>query len=115
ALVNMAQADAGFAAWNSKFKYDFWRPITAIRRGAEDGNPATIADPNWEPLGAPGGDNPDFTPPFPAYVSGHATFGAAVYKVLANFYHTDQMHFTLYSDEMPNITRSFDHFSQAAD
>jgi membrane-associated phospholipid phosphatase len=116
ALVNMAQADAGIASWHSKYVYDFWRPVTAIQRGGEDGNPLTTADANWEPMGAPGfnGDT-DFTPPFPAYVSGHATFGAAVYKVLADYYHTDRMHFTLASDQMPGVTRSFDRFSQAAD
>lgn len=115
ALVNLSQADAGIAAWNSKFKYDYWRPVTAIRRGDEDNNPLTQADPNWEPLGAPGINGaPDFTPPFPAYVSGHATFGAAVYKVLADFYGTDRMRFTLYSDQMPGITRSYARFSQAA-
>jgi hypothetical protein len=116
ALANMASADAGISAWHAKFDYDFWRPVTAIQRGGEDGNPLTVADPNWEPLGAPGynGDT-NFTPPFPAYVSGHATFGAAVYKVLADFYHTDRMHFTLTSDEMPGVTRSYDRFSQAAD
>jgi hypothetical protein len=115
ALVNMAQADAGFAAWDSKFAYDLWRPITAIRRGGEDANPATEADATWEPLGAPGNATiPNFTPPFPAYVSGHATFGAATFKVLANFYHTDQMSFTLTSDELPGVSRSFTTFSQAA-
>lgn len=115
ALVNMAQADSGISAWNSKFEYDFWRPVTAIRRGDEDGNAATTADTTWEPLGAPpapGGNS--FTPPFPAYVSGHATFGAAVYKVLADFYHTDHMRFTLTSDQMPGLSRSFTRFSQAA-
>jgi hypothetical protein len=116
ALVNMAQTDAGIAAWHSKFVYDLWRPVTAIQRGGEDGNALTVADPEWEPMGAPGlGGNTDFTPPFPAYVSGHATFGAAVYRVLADFYHTDRMHFTLASDQMPGVTRSFDRFSQAAD
>jgi hypothetical protein len=116
ALVNMAQADAGISAWHSKYVYDFWRPVTAIQRGNEDGNPLTIAEPNWEPLGAPGfNGDADFTPPFPAYVSGHATFGAAVYRVLADYYHTDRMHFTLDSDEMPGVTRSFNRFSQAAD
>jgi hypothetical protein len=114
ALANMAQADAGVAAWDSKFDYDLWRPVTAIRRGGEDGNALTEADPNWVPLGAPGGTNPSFTPPFPAYVSAHATFGAAIYQTLANFYGTDQMSFTLYSDEMPGVTRDFTSFSQAA-
>jgi hypothetical protein len=47
-------ADAGFASWNAKFKYDLWRPVTAIRRADEDGNAATREDATWEPLGAPG-------------------------------------------------------------
>jgi hypothetical protein len=111
----MAQADAGIASWHSKYVYDFWRPVTAIQRGDEDGNPRTAAEADWEPLGAPGFDgHTDFTPPFPAYVSGHATFGAAVYKVLADFYHTDRMQFTLASDEMPGVARRFHRFSQAA-
>jgi hypothetical protein len=115
ALVNVAQADAGIAAWDSKYKYDHWRPVTAIRRAAEDGNPATEADLDWEPLGAPGNAAiPNFTPPFPAYVSGHATFGAAVFKVLANFYGSDQMQYTLTSDELPGVSRDYTSFSQAA-
>ena len=116
ALVNIAQADAGISAWETKFTYDLWRPVTAIRRGAEDNNPATLADPTWEPLGAPGGGVvTNFTPPFPAYVSGHATFGAAVFRVLADFHGTDEMRFKLTSDELPGVTRTFNRFSQAAD
>src|SRR4029079_1626098 len=115
ALTNAAMADAGFASWNAKFKYDLWRPVTAIRRADEDGNAATEQDATWEPLGAPGGGVvPNFPPPFPAYVSGHATCGAAAFKVLADFYGTDSMHFTLHSDELPAVQRSFDSFSQAA-
>jgi len=57
---------------------------------------------------------PDFTPPFPAYISGHSTFGAALFRTLANFYGTDNVHFTLTSDEMPGVVRSYDSFSQAA-
>lgn len=115
ALVNMAQADAGIAAWDSKYEYDLWRPIEGIRRANEDGNPLTEADPTWEPLGAPGNATiPNFTPPFPAYVSGHATFGAATFKVLANFYRTDNVTFTLSSDELPGVTRSYTSLSQAS-
>ena len=75
AMASTAIADAGITAWDAKFRYDFWRPITGIRRADEDGNPLTIADPDWEPLGAPGGIAPDgtlipdFTPPFPTYMS----------------------------------------------
>jgi hypothetical protein len=86
ALVNTAMADAGIAIWESKYYYDFWRPITGIREadagtgptGKGDGNPATVADPNFTPLGSPASNlnGPNFTPPFPAYPSGHAGFGA---------------------------------------
>ena len=71
ALASTAVADAGIVAWDSKFKYDFWRPITGIRQADADGNPDTSPDPEWIPLGAPGGvlDDgtiiEDFTPPFP--------------------------------------------------
>ncbi|MDB5304111.1 MAG: hypothetical protein JWM97_1660 [Phycisphaerales bacterium] len=116
ALFGLAEADAGFAAWDAKFVYNFWRPITAIRNASTATNPATAPDANWVPLGAPGdGVVPDFTPPFPAYVSGHSTFGAAAFETLKNFYGTDRMHFTLMSDELPGVTRSFHSFSQAAD
>jgi hypothetical protein len=115
ALEGLANADAGFTAWETKYLYNLWRPISAIRRANEDGNPLTTADPNWKPLGAPGdGVVPDFTPPFPTYVSGHATFGAATFELLADFYGTDAVHFTLTSDELPGVTRSFNSFSQAA-
>ena len=115
ALANIAMADAGITAWDCKFLEDFWRPVTAIHQADNDGNPLTIADPTWEPLGAPGGGVVEnFTPPFPAYVSGHATFGAAVCEVLKDFYHHDTMRFTLTSDELPGVTRSFRSFSEAA-
>ncbi len=114
-LVTLAMADAGVTSWYSKYEYDFWRPITAIRGGDLDGNPLTTADPDWVPLGAPGGDGPDFTPPFPAYVSGHSTFGAAAFRTLAHFYGTDNITFSLTSDELPGVTRTYHSFSQAAE
>ncbi len=112
-----------------KYNYDFWRPVTAIRAGGTDGNPLTVADPTWAPLGAPkdNGSGTNFTPPFPSYVSGHATFGGALFRMMANFYGTDNIHFTIGSDEFngvttdqngnvrPVVTRSFDSFSQAAE
>ena len=93
ALVNIAMGDAGVSAWDSKYTYRYWRPVLGIQRADEDGNPLTIADPDWCALGGsrsnpfPGEQN--FTPPFPAYTSGHATFGAAALKVAANFYQGD--------------------------
>ena len=114
-LVNVAMGDAGIAAWTAKYTYNLWRPITAIRLADTDGNPATVADPTWTPLGAPGAPGtPSFTPPFPAYVSGHATFGSALFTVLAEFYGTDNVHFTIGSDELPGVTRSYSSFSQAS-
>ncbi len=115
-LLNVAQADAGIACWETKYFYDLWRPIHAIREADTDNNPLTIADPDWEPLGAPGGGVvPDFTPPFPAYGSGHSTFGAAVFRSLANFYGTDAYEFDARSDELPGVVRHYTSFSQAAE
>jgi hypothetical protein len=91
ALVNVALADAGIASWDSKFFYQYWRPVTAIR--AE-------SDPNFYPLGAPATNTagPNFTPPFPAYTSGHATFGGALFQMLRHFW-PDETPFTFISDE----------------
>ena len=116
ALVNMAQADGVIACWETKYFYDLWRPITAIREADSDGNDATIADASWTPLGSPGGGvMPDFTPPFPAYGSGHATFGGATFGMLKKFYGRDDISFTLASDELNGATRSYTSFSHAAE
>jgi hypothetical protein len=93
AMASVTLADAIIAAWDQKYEADLWRPITGIRGADTDGNPNTTADPTWEYLGAPGA-NPgaatdDFTPPFPAYVSGHATMGGAIFKTLELFYGTN--------------------------
>lgn len=114
ALINLAMADAGICCWGVKYRDDFWRPIMGIRNGDVDGNPATAADPDWAPLGAPR-SNPlpsetvNFTPPFPSYTSGHATFGGAAFKTMANFYQTDDIHmsipFDFISDELNGVTK----------
>src|SRR5207247_1352372 len=90
----------------AKYIYDFWRPVTAIRAGDTDGNPATAPDPTWSSF--------IVTPPFPDYVSGHSTFSAAAATVLAMFYGRDNLPFTTGSDFMPGVFRSFDSFSAAA-
>jgi hypothetical protein len=108
ALVNVALADAALACWESKYVYEFWRPVTAIREGNRDGNFGTAGDPNFVPLGAPASNvenGPNFTPPFPAYTSGHATFGGAVFQMLRRFYRTDNIQFTFVSDEFNGVTR----------
>lgn len=94
AMVNVAMADAGIQAWYEKYLYNIWRPIVGIREasagwgptGLGDGNAATAGDPYWEPLGAPRTNQPQLssvTPGFPAYPSGHATFGTAALRVAA--------------------------------
>jgi PAP2 superfamily protein len=135
ALLNVAMADSGIAGWESKFFYQVWRPITGIREsdvgtgptGRGDGNAATVGDPTFTPLGAPASNlnGPNFTPPFPSYPSGHATFGGALFEMLRNFYGTDDIPFTFVSDELngvtigndgqvrPLIPRSFTSLSQA--
>jgi len=139
ALVNIALADSGITCWGNKFQYDMWRPVTAIREndpgtgpsGLGSGNPYLVGqgDPNWQPFGAPAdnGGGTNFTPPFPSYTSGHATFGGALFTVMKDFFGTDNIHFTAVSDEFNTITvdqngnprpllpRSFNSFSQAAE
>ena len=78
ALTQIAFADAIISTWNTKFTYDFWRPITAIRNGGIDGNDATIADPTWTPL--------NVTPPFPEYDSAHAVVAAASATILTDVF-----------------------------
>jgi membrane-associated phospholipid phosphatase len=115
ALVNVALADAAIAVWESKYYYEFWRPVTGIREadagtgptGAGDGNPATVGDLTFSPLGAPASNlsGLNFTPPFPAYPSGHAGFGGALFQILRRFYRTDKIAFTFVSDEFNGVTR----------
>ena len=115
ALVNVGMADTAIAVWESKYTYDFWRPITAIRESDPgtgptrrgDGNDATVGDPTFTPLGAPASNlvGPNFTPPFPAYPSGHAGFGGAVFETIRRFYGTDHLGFTFVSDEFNGVTK----------
>ncbi len=126
-LVNVAMADAGIAVWESKYHYNLWRPVTGIREAANDGNPDTTADPTYVPLCAPASNlaGANFTPPFPAYPSGHAGFGGALFETLRNFFGTDEIAFNFTSDEYNGVTvdnlgnvrpllpRSFANLSQA--
>jgi hypothetical protein len=107
ALLNVAMADAAICAWDAKYFYAFWRPVTAIHAGDIDGNSATDSDADWSPLLV--------TPPFPEYISGHSTFSGAGAAVLARFFGKDEIAFTTGSDFLPGVTRSFISFSAAAD
>jgi vanadium chloroperoxidase len=112
AMVNVAMADAGIQAWYEKYKHNLWRPIVGIREadtgwgptGRGDGKPGTVGDPYWVPLGAPRTNSsgaPSLTPPFPAYPSGHATFGTAALLVTQYFLKMDEdFEFKFVSDEL---------------
>jgi vanadium-dependent haloperoxidase-like protein len=135
ALVNTAMTDAGIAIWESKYFYNYWRPVTGIREadpgtgptGAGDDNPDTTGDVTFSPLGAPASNftGPNFTPPFPAYPSGHAGFGGALFQTLRRFYGTDHIRFSCISDEFngetvgndgavrPVVRRNYSRLSQA--
>ena len=104
ATMNIALADAGIAAWDAKYAYVLWRPITAIRNADLDGNAATIGDSGWMPLIA--------TPPFPEYVSGHSTFSAAAAQILESIF--GNTGFVTSSIGLPGVVRAFSSFDDAA-
>jgi hypothetical protein len=117
AMENLAAADAQIACWNDKYYWQFWRPITAIREADTDGNPATEADPTWLPLFDPATPVCHLpalvTPPFPEHPSGHASATAAFTHTLKNFFGTDRIAFSAFSNKSCTM-RSFDRFSDAA-
>jgi len=114
-LLNMSLADGYVASFTTKYHYDYWRPVTAIREAATDGNALTVPDPTWTPLVT--------TPPIPDYESAHATEGAAAVAVLQGVLHTDRIAFTACSRTLPAgstctdatpVLRHFTRLSQAA-
>lgn len=107
ALLNFAVADAYIAHFDTKYLYNFWRPVTAIRAGDTDGNDATEPDPDWLPYLV--------TPAIPDYPSGHSTAGAAAATVLTRFFKHDVLPFTTTSGApFAGIERSFQTFWDAA-
>jgi hypothetical protein len=114
AMENLAGADASIGCWNDKYYWQFWRAITAIREADTDGNPNTQADPTWLPLFDPStpvcNPPPLVTPPFPDHPSGHASNTGAFVQTLQNFFGTDKIAVTAFSNKSCT-TRSFDRFS----
>src|SRR5438046_10397590 len=110
--------DVPIAICESKYLSGICRAILDIREPHPDtgptrigdSNPDTVVDPNFTPLGAPASNltGPNFTPPFPAYPSGHAGFGGALFQTLRRFYGTDAIAFTFVSDELNGVTRDND-------
>ena len=108
ALVYVAIADAYITSWDSKVHWNFWRPITAIHEGDKDGNPRTAGDLAWESLIT--------TPSYPDYTSGANANSGATTTMLANFFGTDKVTFSMTSNtpQVINKTRPYSRFSDAA-
>ena len=108
ALFNLAIADATITAWDSKRHFVFWRPVTAIQEGDNDGNPDTIGDPDWQPF--------INTPNYPEYTSGANNVTGAWTRSLALFFGTDEMDFTLHTTNAsaPVQTVDYHRFSDVA-
>ena len=101
----MALADAAIASWDAKFTYWQWRPVTAIPRAAEDGNPATAPDPSWTPLLT--------TPPFPDYIAGHTTYAGAAAAVLEDIFgRRPGVPLTMTSPSLPGVVLTYDTFAE---
>ncbi|MGE0132456.1 MAG: vanadium-dependent haloperoxidase [Blastocatellales bacterium] len=107
ALLNLACTDSLIASYDAKYRYNFWRPVTAIQNGANDGNPLTTADPAWNSFLE--------TPNHPDYPSNHAVLSATCAEVMARFFGSDRFNFTVTSAEpFPGMKRSFNSFWQSA-
>jgi hypothetical protein len=106
AELNVALADTTIAFFDTKYTYNLWRPVTAIQLADQDGNPDTVADPNWLPLVN--------TAPHPSWVSAHGDISGAASATLASFFGTDDVNFSLTSEDLKGVTHSFGSFSAAA-
>jgi len=114
--LNIGLADGYIASLDTKYHYNFWRPVTAIHNGDTDGNPDTVGDPAWQPLVD--------TPPVPDYDSAHAVEGAVAAEVFRQYFGTDAWSFTTCSRSLPDpnehcggpaeVRRAYTTFSQAA-
>ena len=113
ALFNAAIADAGIFAWQEKYCFEFWRPLSGVRF-----DPTSVQDPFWLTEGAPdtNSNHPNFKPPFPSYPSGHATFSGASLQILRLYYKRrdnlpfaddapDDIAFDFTSEELNGVSR----------
>jgi len=107
ALINMAISDALVSMFETKYHYVFWRPVTAIQRGDEDGNPRTEPDFNWTPFIA--------TPSFPGYGSAHASGSGAARKVAELIFGAGPHSITLSHPGIPEVTLTYTSFRDITD
>ena len=108
ALLNLSFADGVIAFYDAKYTYNFWRPVTAIRAAATDDNPETEVDPSWLP--EVGNTTPD-----PSYPGAHAVISAAGKEVLTTFFRKHHFEFSVTSEVLPGVDRSFTNFQDAAE
>jgi hypothetical protein len=127
ALVGMALADAAVVSWHAKYLFPgnnrfegdllrLWRPESAIHEAGNDGNDGTTPDASWQPLSVMRDDVTHFSPNFPAYTSGHATFGAAHAAAMKTVLGDDNITFTATTDDphAKDVSRTFKSFTAAA-
>jgi hypothetical protein len=105
-LLNAAGADAMIAAWEAKYEYRQWRPVTAIR-SLDDGNATTKVDSAWTPL--------IVTPPFPDYPAGHTAYGGAAERVLSALFGANPGELSITSATAGGITHRYRSFHEIAE
>jgi hypothetical protein len=103
----MAGADAVIAAWDAKFTYSQWRPLTAIRSALDDGSSATVPDPDWTPLVT--------TPRFPDYICGHSAYAGAAERVLTALFGEQPGTLSITSATAGGATHTYQSFRGIAD
>jgi hypothetical protein len=109
-FVSVGVHDGFQTSFTSKFVYGLWRPVTAIRRADEDGNPLTEPDPDWTPLLT--------TPPYPSYAGNASCLGAVAARAVQLVFGTDDIPFSatwVGVAPNPDVTRHYDAFSQLAE
>src|SRR5215471_7659666 len=107
ALLNMAISDGAISVFETKYHYTFWRPETAIRAGATDGNPKTDPDPGFVPLIT--------TPCFPSYPSAHGTLSNSARAVLERIFGSGHQSITLSTSALPGVILHYTKFKQITD
>lgn len=109
ALNYISQADSIICAFESKYSFAFWRPVTAIHEGNHDGNPETTGDPDWLTMSGS-------TPPYPDYTSGANVLTSSMIRTLQRFFQTNEFNFVLTTTFPGAIhkTRSYTRFSTVA-
>ena len=109
AMLNLATADSVINCFDDKAFWNFWRPITAIHEGDDDGNRKTVGDPAWTPLLA--------TPPYSDHPSGYNCVSAAYMHAAGAFFGTDKMDFSVVriAPGVPDVTRDYTRFTDVVD